>query len=177
LEGRIPLRTHIKDTKIRRGDNLGDQCFWARLVDHPQPEPVVQLGAVARVSVAQQPEQVSERLGDGVELVGGHPLRRRLGEAEPGLGCFLDRGGLGDPSGDERWIAARVEGRPVSADLPASVGDGLAQLFDLPAVAVGGERGAVLRFATRRMLSLRFRPVSSSRRNSSTGWMIASSRR
>ena len=49
VEVQLTLRTHIKDTKIGRGDHLGHQCFWARSVGHPQTEPAVQLGSVAWV--------------------------------------------------------------------------------------------------------------------------------
>jgi hypothetical protein len=59
-------------------------------------------------------------------LIGGHALRRRLGDAEPGQSGFLDRGGFGDPAGDERRVASGVEGGAVSVDLSVGVGDGLA---------------------------------------------------
>jgi hypothetical protein len=61
---KIPLRTQIKDTKIGRGYDLGLQRFQARLVGHQQAQTAVQLGAVARVGVAEQAEQIFERLGD-----------------------------------------------------------------------------------------------------------------
>jgi hypothetical protein len=141
----VPLRTHIKDTKIGRGDNLGHHCFWARSVGHPQSESAVQLGPIVRVGVAKQAEQVVERLGDRIELVAGYPLGWRFGEAEPGLRRPLHRGGFGDPAGDERRVAARVEGCPVAVDLSVGVGDDLAQLFDLAGIAIGGERGTVVR--------------------------------
>jgi hypothetical protein len=63
----VDLRALIKDTKIGLGDNLGHQCFWARSVGHPQAEPAVQLGPIARVGIAEQAEKVVERLGYGVE--------------------------------------------------------------------------------------------------------------
>ena len=87
----VPLRTHIKDTKIGQGDNLGHQCFWARLVGYPQPESAVQLSPVTRVGVAKHNEKFVERLRDGVELVGGDPLGWCVGEAESNLSGFLDR--------------------------------------------------------------------------------------
>jgi len=115
------------------------------LVGHPQAEAAVQFGAVAWVGVAEQAEQVSERFGYGVELVAGHPLGWLLGEAEPGLSGFLDLGGFGDPAGDERRVAARVERRAVAADLGVGVSDGPAQTFDLASRVVSGLRGPVLR--------------------------------
>jgi hypothetical protein len=68
----------------------------------------------------------------------------RLSDAEPGLGGSLDRGGLGDPSGDERRVASGVEGCPEAVDLVVGVGDGLAGLLDLAGGIVGGERRAIL---------------------------------
>ncbi|WP_285473710.1 hypothetical protein [Actinoplanes sp. NBRC 101535] len=72
-------------------------------------------------------------------MIFGHPLRRCIGEVEPDLGCVLDRGGLGDPAGDEGRVAAGVEGGAVAVDLGVGVGDGLADLGDAVWVAGLGE--------------------------------------
>ncbi|WP_412749702.1 hypothetical protein [Krasilnikovia sp. M28-CT-15] len=155
---------------------LINDCFRAWLVGQPQADLAVQLGLVGRVSVAEQPEQVGERVGDGVELVACHPLRWRLGEAEPGLGASLEGGGLADPAGDECRVATGVERRLVATDLGVGLGDGPVQLFDLAGGVVGGEGARYCASAMRRRLSVSVDPVSSARRNRSIGSVMASSR-
>ncbi len=172
-----PSRTPIKDTSVRRGDHLGDHCFWARSVGHPQADPAVQLGLVAWVGVAEQREQVVECLGDGVELVGAQPLRWRFRQSEPGSGRLLDCGGFRDPAGDERRVASGIGGVFVSADLGVSVGDRLAERVDLAGRVVGGERCAVLSVGDTAEVVGQRAAVSSSRRKRSTEAVIWSSRR
>jgi hypothetical protein len=91
----IAPRTPIKDTKVRRGDNLGDHRFWARSVGQPHADTAVQLGLLARASVLEQPEQrfpvpadlgvsVGDRLAQLVDLAGR--VMRREGRAVLSLG-------------------------------------------------------------------------------------------
>ncbi|WP_203702436.1 hypothetical protein [Asanoa iriomotensis] len=121
----VPPRTHIKDTIDRRGYHLGDHRFWAWLVGHPQADPGVQLGLVAWVCAAEQAEQVPEGVGDGVELIFVHSLRRRVGGCEPCLCAGLDRAGFFDPADDEDGVAARVECLAVASDLGVAFLEGL----------------------------------------------------
>ncbi|MFI7603426.1 hypothetical protein [Actinoplanes sp. NPDC049681] len=79
-------------------------------------------------------------------MVVAHPLRRYLGEAESRLSRFLDCGGLADPVGGERRVAASIQGRAVAPDLGVRVGDGAAQLVDLAGGVVGSARCPVLSF-------------------------------